>query len=136
MADQALGRFTSGQAWEKFLAAYERAFAALWPTPWQELDVETSYGATHVHRYGPARGEPVVLLHGELRSIKTPALLLVGEHSPLLRPAAALARVSLIAGAQAEIVRRTGHGPAFERPGHANPRITAFIATTAKNPAG
>lgn len=297
MAGHSPGRFTSGQAREKFLAAYDRAFAELWPCPRQESDIETSYGTTHIHRCGPAEGEPVVLLHGagssaiewyrhvadlgrghpvfapdipgyagrsiqtapmrtpaasaawldetlravgtgpahlvgssyggwlalnqalrspgqvasitlldpaglqkvslrfwwwlainglallappftrkrlaawlaspvlaepalrevlvtgfrayrpeqhvptpltgaELRSITVPALLLVGEHSPLLHPATALARARLIPGAEAEIVPGTGHGPAFEHPGYANPRITAFLAAPGKDTQG
>jgi pimeloyl-ACP methyl ester carboxylesterase len=36
----------------------------LWPEPWQEFDVETSFGTAHVHRFGPVTGEPIVLLHG------------------------------------------------------------------------
>lgn len=58
-----VGRFTSEAARSRFLAAYDELFE-LWPTPRQEWDVETSFGTTHVHRYGPAEGEPIVLLHG------------------------------------------------------------------------
>jgi len=57
------GGFVSDQARERFLAAYDRAFT-LWPRPWTEFDVETAVTTTHIHRYGPAEGEPVVLLHG------------------------------------------------------------------------
>ena len=57
------GGFVSDEARAKFLVAYDRAFT-LWPRPWEELDVGTKVTTTHVHRYGPADGEPVVLLHG------------------------------------------------------------------------
>jgi pimeloyl-ACP methyl ester carboxylesterase len=57
------GGFVSDQARERFMAAYDRAFT-LWPQPWAEFDVETKVTTTHIHRYGPAEGEPVVLLHG------------------------------------------------------------------------
>jgi pimeloyl-ACP methyl ester carboxylesterase len=57
------GRFVSDEARAKFFAAYDRAFT-LWPQPWEEFDVETRSATTHIHRYGPAGGEPVVLLHG------------------------------------------------------------------------
>jgi pimeloyl-ACP methyl ester carboxylesterase len=57
------GGFVSDEARARFLAAYDRAFA-LWPRPWAEFDVETRSTTTHVHRYGPASGDPVVLLHG------------------------------------------------------------------------
>jgi hypothetical protein len=36
----------------------------LGPEPRTDCDVETRFGTVHVHRYGPAAGEPIVLLHG------------------------------------------------------------------------
>ncbi|MFD4657444.1 alpha/beta fold hydrolase [Kitasatospora sp. NPDC058444] len=63
MTRTSVGHFVSEAAKAKFLAAYDRAME-LWPSPRQELDVETAYGSVHVHRYGPATGEPIVLLHG------------------------------------------------------------------------
>jgi pimeloyl-ACP methyl ester carboxylesterase len=54
----------SDAAREKFIAAYERAFA-LWPQPWEEFDLETATATTRVHAYRPhPGGEPVVLLTG------------------------------------------------------------------------
>jgi pimeloyl-ACP methyl ester carboxylesterase len=58
------GSWVSEQAREKFLAAYERAFA-LWPQPHEEFDLETATATTRVHAYRPHRdGTPVVLLSG------------------------------------------------------------------------
>jgi pimeloyl-ACP methyl ester carboxylesterase len=58
------GSWVSDAAREKFMAAYERAFA-LWPQPYEEFDVETATATTRVHAYRPkAAGAPVVLLHG------------------------------------------------------------------------
>lgn len=62
--DRTVGRFRGDKQRARFLAAYDAAFAALWPTPWTEADLETDFGTTHVHRYGPDTGVPVVLLHG------------------------------------------------------------------------
>ena len=42
------GSWVSDEAREKFMVAYERAFA-LWPQPAQELDVETATATTRVH---------------------------------------------------------------------------------------
>ncbi|GIG66902.1 alpha/beta fold hydrolase [Phytomonospora endophytica] len=56
-------RFRSARARDKFLRGYDAAFE-LWPRPFDRIDVETRYGSTRVHRYGPATGTPVVLLHG------------------------------------------------------------------------
>ena len=59
-----VGQWVSEAAREKFMAAYERAFA-LWPQPCEEFDVETATATTRVHAYRPRPGgEPVVLLPG------------------------------------------------------------------------
>jgi pimeloyl-ACP methyl ester carboxylesterase len=59
-----LGSWASDAAREKFMAAYERAFA-LWPQPREELDIETATATTRVHAYRPhPDGPPVVLLTG------------------------------------------------------------------------
>jgi pimeloyl-ACP methyl ester carboxylesterase len=58
------GSWVSEAAREKFMAAYERAFA-LWPQPFEEYDVETSSTTTRVHSYRPnPAGAPIVLLTG------------------------------------------------------------------------
>jgi pimeloyl-ACP methyl ester carboxylesterase len=65
--DPTVGRFRGDRQRERFLTAYDTAFAALWPTPLTQTDVETSFGTTHVHRHGPTgqdSGTPVVVLHG------------------------------------------------------------------------
>src|SRR5215471_11729139 len=57
-----LGSWVSDAAREKFMAAYERAFA-LWPQPCEEFDIETATATTRVHAYRPhPGGDPVVLL--------------------------------------------------------------------------
>src|SRR5580693_2352154 len=59
-----VGSWVSEAAREKFMAAYERAFA-LWPQPLEEFDIETATATTRVHAYRPhPGGEPVVLLTG------------------------------------------------------------------------
>jgi pimeloyl-ACP methyl ester carboxylesterase len=58
------GQFRNAAARERFLRAYDQAFEALWPMTRVELDVETRFGTTHVHRSGAEQGDPVVLLHG------------------------------------------------------------------------
>src|SRR5438552_9496964 len=59
-----VGSWVSDAAREKFMAAYERAFA-LWPQPCEEFDIETETATTRVHAYRPHRdGPPVVLLTG------------------------------------------------------------------------
>jgi pimeloyl-ACP methyl ester carboxylesterase len=59
-----VGSWVSDAAREKFMTAYDRAFA-LWPQPVEEFDVETATTTTRVHAYRPhPGGAPVVLLHG------------------------------------------------------------------------
>ena len=59
-----VGSWVNEAAREKFMAAYERAFA-LWPQPLEEFDIETATATTRVHAYRPhPGGEPVVLLAG------------------------------------------------------------------------
>ena len=79
-----------------------------------------------------ASSTPAPLTDDELRSIRVPALILAGEHSPLIRPATVRARGQLMPAAQVEIITGTGHGPGFERADYANARITAFIAAAGK----
>ncbi len=58
------GSWTDDAARERFMAAYDRAFA-LWPQPREEFDVETATATTRVHAYRPhPGGDPVVLLTG------------------------------------------------------------------------
>ncbi|MGH3256154.1 MAG: alpha/beta fold hydrolase [Streptosporangiaceae bacterium] len=59
-----VGSWVSEAAREKFMAAYEKAFA-LWPQPCEEFDLETATSTTRVHAYRPhPDGAPVVLLAG------------------------------------------------------------------------
>jgi hypothetical protein len=46
------GSWIDDAAREKFMEAYERAFA-LWPQPCEEFDVETATATTRVHAYRP-----------------------------------------------------------------------------------
>ena len=50
-----------GQA--RFLAAYDAALK-LWPVPYEELDIPTRFGLTHVVAAGPKNAPVLVLLHG------------------------------------------------------------------------
>ncbi|HEY7192081.1 MAG TPA: DUF6064 family protein, partial [Vicinamibacterales bacterium] len=51
----------SGEA--KFRAVYDAALQR-WPVPYEELDVPTRFGMTHVIASGPTHAPPLVLLHG------------------------------------------------------------------------
>ncbi|MFJ9694807.1 alpha/beta fold hydrolase [Kitasatospora sp. NPDC101183] len=84
MTRTSVGRFVDEAARATFLDAYDRAME-LWPSPRAELDVETTYGTVHVHRYGAETGEPVVLLHGHAGHPSNwyPQVAALGEHHPV-----------------------------------------------------
>jgi pimeloyl-ACP methyl ester carboxylesterase len=46
-----------------FLAAYDAAMK-LWPVPYEEMDIPSQFGMTHVVASGPKDAPPLVLLHG------------------------------------------------------------------------
>ncbi|WP_169815302.1 alpha/beta fold hydrolase [Nocardia yamanashiensis] len=58
-----IGRFTSADAREEFLRAYDN-MAAKWPVTFSDIDVETSFGTTRVRKSGSGPGAPIVLLPG------------------------------------------------------------------------
>ena len=47
----------------KYLKSYNETLK-LWQTPFEEVDVLTSYGTAHVIVSGPKNGQPLVLFHG------------------------------------------------------------------------
>ena len=97
-----LGSWVSDPAREKFMAAYERAFA-LWPQPCEEFDIETATATTRVHTYRPhPGGDPVVLLS---------AFNAAGLHPYV----AALAKVGPVYG--------------IDLPGDANPSVARALMT-------
>ncbi|MBL7255765.1 alpha/beta fold hydrolase [Paractinoplanes lichenicola] len=60
-----IGEFRNDRARERFLTAYQDAADRLWPAASVDSDVDTSFGATRVHRLGSGGGqEPFVLLPG------------------------------------------------------------------------
>lgn len=48
---------------QKYIAAYNKTMK-LWPVPYEEKDIQTTFGTAHVIISGPTQGEPMVLLHG------------------------------------------------------------------------
>lgn len=58
-----IGGFKHPGDQERLYALYDALAAEVWPVPAEELDVETSFGTTHLRRSGPAEGTPIVLIH-------------------------------------------------------------------------
>ncbi len=59
--------FKSAERRRRYLVAYEEALKT-WPVPFEEFDVPTSFGDTHVVACGPKDAPPLVLLHGNFAS--------------------------------------------------------------------
>jgi pimeloyl-ACP methyl ester carboxylesterase len=60
-AATAFPRFKSEEDRARYMAAYDAALAQ-WPVPYEELDVPTRLGTTHVIASGPPDGPPLMLL--------------------------------------------------------------------------
>ncbi|MEU7132457.1 alpha/beta fold hydrolase [Streptomyces sp. NPDC046261] len=81
-----------------------------------------------VRAYRVRRPAPLPLAEDELRTIGTPLYLLLGRRSLLLHPGRQVERVPrLIAGARAEIVANTGHGPQIDHAEEINRRMLEFM---------
>jgi pimeloyl-ACP methyl ester carboxylesterase len=55
--------FKTPEGEARYLAAYDAALK-LWPVPYDEIDILTRFGTTHVVVSGPKGAPPLVLLHG------------------------------------------------------------------------
>ncbi|MEE1800340.1 MULTISPECIES: alpha/beta fold hydrolase [unclassified Streptomyces] len=83
-----------------------------------------------VRAYRIRRPAPLPLTEDELRTIRTPLYLVLGERSLLVHPKRQVERVPrLIPGARAEIVQATGHGPQIDHADEVNARILEFMTS-------
>lgn len=55
--------FLDGHKEQEYINAYNETLS-LWPVPFEEMDISTSYGTAHIIVSGPKNGMPLVLLHG------------------------------------------------------------------------
>ncbi|MCY8673045.1 alpha/beta hydrolase [Bacillus haynesii] len=75
-------------------------------------------------------GFPYVFTDDELKSVKVPTLLLLGEHEVIYDPKSAFNRAStLVPGIEAEIIKNAGHVLSMERPAYVNKRVLRFLET-------
>ena len=56
--------FKTPQGEAKCMRAYD-AVLAHWPVPYEELDLTTRFGKTHVIVSGSTAAKPIILLHGQ-----------------------------------------------------------------------
>nr|WP_308296675.1 alpha/beta hydrolase [Streptomyces sp. ISL-44] len=81
-----------------------------------------------VRAYRIRRPTPLPLTEDELRTIRTPLYVLLGEHSLLVRPERQRERVPrLVPGAAVEIIGDTGHGPQIDHADQVNGRMLRFL---------
>ncbi len=60
--------FKTPQGEAAFITAYDNAMK-LWPVPYEERDIPTRFGLTHVVVSGPQDAAPLVLLHGYMATL-------------------------------------------------------------------
>jgi pimeloyl-ACP methyl ester carboxylesterase len=58
-----LSAFKSSEGGAVYLGAYDAAMK-MWPVPYDEMDISSQFGVTHVVASGPGNAPPLVLLHG------------------------------------------------------------------------
>ncbi|MBT2457770.1 alpha/beta fold hydrolase [Streptomyces sp. ISL-86] len=81
-----------------------------------------------VRAYRIRRPTPLPLTEDELRTIRTPMYVLLGEHSLLVHPERQRERVPrLVPGATVEIIGNTGHGPQIDHAHETNTRMLRFM---------
>ncbi|MBT2406084.1 MULTISPECIES: alpha/beta fold hydrolase [unclassified Streptomyces] len=81
-----------------------------------------------VRAYRIRRPTPLPLAEDELRTIRTPMYVLLGEHSLLVHPERQRERVPrLVPGATVEIIGNTGHGPQIDHAHETNTRMLRFM---------
>ena len=80
-------------------------------------------------RYRPTHNPPPsVFSDDELRKIKIPVLLLIGDHEVLYKPERVINRATrLVSGLKAEIVPNANHCPEYTAPDVVNRKILDFF---------
>jgi pimeloyl-ACP methyl ester carboxylesterase len=60
--------FKTPEGEAQFIAAYDNEMK-LWPVPYEQIDVRSRFGTTHVVISGPTTAPPLVLLHGYMATL-------------------------------------------------------------------
>jgi pimeloyl-ACP methyl ester carboxylesterase len=111
----------------------QRAYAWLW----QDFPMEACFADLRAiskvagARYRPSINSavPRVFSDAELRQVRTPVLLLIGDHEVIYKPEKAIRRATrLVAGLKAEIIPNANHSAQYTAPDLINARILEFLA--------
>ncbi len=131
--------------WHLFIPAHviapairsERLVTAAYAWLWGNFPMDERYGRLRAitklagyPRYGVSQNRvlPPVYSDEELRRIRTPMLLLVGDNEVIYRPDRVLRRATrLVPGLKAEIVPRANHTAQLTAPKVVNERIMSFL---------
>ncbi len=116
----------------------ERMVHAAYGWLWQGFPVDECYArlksistVAGYPRYRPTRNSaaPRVFSDDELRRIRNPVLLLIGDHDVIYKPEEAIRRATrLVPGLKAEIVPNANHCAQYTAPEFVNARILDFLA--------
>ncbi len=119
--------FWSPEVEEKFVAAYEAVLRQMDESMGKLRRLAQVSGYL---RYRPTQNPPPsVFSDEELRSIKSPVLLLIGDHEVIYKPAAVFRRARrLVPGLQAEMVPNANHCAQYTAPERVNQRVLEFLA--------
>jgi pimeloyl-ACP methyl ester carboxylesterase len=99
---------------------------------WQDFPKEEAMGqlrATSALTGRPRHWSPTVFSDEELKKIKTPVLLLIGDHEVIYKPEDAIRRATqLVAGLKAEIIPNANHIAEYTVADWVNTKILEFFA--------
>lgn len=125
--------------WHLFIPAHiiapmigsERLVLKAYRWIWQGLPQEESI--SHLRRITalnglPRHGPPSVFSDEELRQIRVPMLLLIGDHEVIYKPEEAIQRATrLVPGLKAEIIPNANHNAEYTAPDFVNKKILEFL---------
>ncbi|MGO9934923.1 MAG: alpha/beta fold hydrolase [Steroidobacteraceae bacterium] len=112
--------FKSEESKARYMAAYDAALSE-WPVPYEDLDVPTRIGVTHVIAAS-------AFSKAQLRAIQAPTLLLIGDKERLYEPHAILKLAQeRLPGLTGAIVPNADHIAAMAQPDDVNERIIQFL---------
>jgi pimeloyl-ACP methyl ester carboxylesterase len=118
------------------LIGSERMIQKAYAWLWQDFPMDECYANLRTiskvagARYRPSINSaiPRVFSDEELRNIRTPVLLLIGDHEVIYKPASAIRRATrLVLGLKAEMIPNANHSAQYTAPDFVNTKILEFL---------